>query len=287
MSLIVADAGATTTTWAEITDDQEKLCSTSGINPSLNIDTEIEAVIYDELIPFIESPVVDRIYYYGAGCADVTRSFRIKKILTEAFLNAEITIRTDIEGAGLSAYGNATGIIVISGTGSSAGLMDDGSIVSIMSSDGYPNGDFGSAAHIGATIMNDLKSGKAPTKIKDLIQMQRKSSIDQLFEMFSDTRESKTLASNILADIVVSKVFNKPEIKDYLKNIVYETLDPLFNQLTKHFKNTLNVYSICFVGGTVAVFEKEFREYFQKKDITINKIQRNPIEGMIHFHRNR
>ena len=285
MSVLIADGGATSTTWAELKGDQEQVLRTSGINPSLKVNAEIEAVVFDELGPLINSSAVDKILYYGAGCASFERASRIKKILKEAFRNAEIEVKTDIEGAGISIFGNSTGIVAISGTGSSAGFMDGGALVDIMPSKAYPEGDFGSGAHIGSLIMKDFYMGKAPIEIKNLIESRRRLSIDQLFVLFQDPTKSKLIASKVVADVVTSSEFDKPIHKEYLKRLIFEALDPFFDQLRMHFKNALAMQPLRFVGGTVAVFEEEFREYFRQKGLIIDDIQRTSIHGLIRFHK--
>ena len=85
---------------------------------------------------------------------------------------------------------------------------------------------------------------------------------------------------------MTSKVFEQLEIKDYLKSLVHMALNPFYNQIIGNFKNLLDKYPFCYVGGTAAVFEHDFREFFKIKNITIQNIQRSPIRGMINFHRN-
>ena len=76
------------------------------------------------------------------------------------------------------------------------------------------------------------------------------------------------------------------EIKTYLKGLVHKALNPFYHQIIFNFKNMLDKHPFCFVGGTAAVFEHDFREFFKIRNITIHKIQRSPISGMINFHRN-
>ncbi len=284
MSIIIADGGATSTTWAELKGGEEQIVRTSGINPFLKVDAEIETVIYDELGMLLNTSIVDKVLFYGAGCGDFQRANRVKKILSEAFRNAEIIIKTDIEGAGISLFGNSTGIVGISGTGSSAGFMNQGILVDIMPSKPYPEGDFGSGSHIGSLILKDFYAGQAPQEIKQLIQSRRRLSLDQLFVLFQDPTKSKMIASKVLTDVVTSSEFDKPMHQEYLKRLVFESLDPFFKQLKSHFKNALANQSIRFVGGTVAAFDDYFREFFRQKGLLIDEIQRNPIHGLIRHH---
>lgn len=285
MSYIIADGGATSTIWAEISENQEKIFRTSGINPSLQSDSEIQAIIVNELIPLVKPSSVEKIYYYGAGCAANANANRVKKILSEAFVASCVTIKTDIEGAGISTFGSSKGIIAISGTGSSAGLMDGGLLVSMMPSQGFPKGDFGSAAHIGSLILHDLNAESAPPELMRIAK-EKNINVNQFFEIVSGTKNAKKIASSVLADVVTSKIFENKEIKTYLKGLVHKALNPFYHQIIFNFKNMLDKHPFCFVGGTAAVFEHDFREFFKIRNITIHKIQRSPIRGMINFHRN-
>lgn len=282
MSFIIADGGATSTIWAEISENQEKIIHTRGINPSLQSDSEIQAIIVNELIPLIKPSSVEKIYYYGAGCAATARANRVKNILGKVFVDSFISIKTDIEGAGISMFGRSNGIIAISGTGSSAGLMKEGSLVTMMPSEGFPEGDFGSAAHIGALLLHDLNEGIAPSQLMDIVKAKN---MKQMIELLLDAK-GKRIASSVLADVVTSKVFEQLEIKDYLKSLVHKALNPFYNQIIWNFKNLLDKYPFCYIGGTAAVFEHDFREFFKTKNIAIQNIQRSPIRGMINFHRN-
>ncbi|MCG8373946.1 MAG: hypothetical protein MI700_10450 [Balneolales bacterium] len=286
MSIIIADAGATVTNWAIVSGFHEQIVKTSGINPVLKVDAEIEATIFDELLPQIDSNEVKEVFFYGAGCKDWNQAERVQKLLNEAFRKKQVTVKTDIEGAGIALYGKGTGIVAIAGTGSSAGFMDRGQLVDIMPSKAYPEGDFAAGAQIGARILKDVFVGEAPESIKGIIEENRKLSVNELFLRFQDPNKSKLIASKVLADIATSPGFKDPDHDQYLRAIVQTSLDKLFNLMKAHFKNALAVQPIRFVGSTVFTFEEYFREYFKRKSILIDDIQRNPIRGLVHHHQN-
>ncbi|MBO6793142.1 MAG: hypothetical protein JJ895_04475 [Balneolaceae bacterium] len=284
MSILIADAGATSTSWALIKENDHQIVRTSGLDPSLKVDAEIESVIFDELSLLLNTSQISQVIYYGAGCGDFKHANRIKKILSEAFRKAEVSVKTDIEGAGLALFAKQTGIVVISGSGSSAGFMDNGKLVDVMPSKAYPEGDFGSGAHIGALVLSDFFAGDVPSEIKNVIQARRRLSIDDLFVQFQDPIKSKLIASKALGDVISSAEFDQPLHQDYLKRLVFEAIEPLFDQLKNHFKNALAQQSIRFAGGTVGVFEEYFREYFRKKGLIIDKVEKTPIIGLIDYH---
>ncbi len=284
MSILIADGGATSTTWALIKENDHQIVRTSGLDPSLKVDAEIESVIFDELSLLLNTSQITQVFYYGAGCGDFKHANRIKKILTEAFRKAKVLVKTDIEGSGLALFAKQTGIVVISGSGSSAGFMDSGKLVDVMPSKAYPEGDFGSGAHIGALILADFFAGDVPTEIKNVIQARRRLSIDDLFVQFQDPIKSKLIASKALGDVISSSEFDQPLHQDYLKRLVFEAIGPLYDQLKHHFKHALAQQSIRFTGGTVGVFEEYFREYFRKKGLIIDKVEKTPITGLIEYH---
>jgi hypothetical protein len=286
MSIILADAGATSTTWVVINNSQEKLIHTSGINPAINNDSQIEAILFDELKPHIHSTTVKKILFYGAGCLDHSRALRMDKILRTAFNTAEIIIKTDIEAAGISAFGVAKGIVVISGTGSSTGLMDGGTLVDVMPSKAYPEGDYASGAHIGALIVRDYNEGSIPIEIKKELISRNKVSLDELFVLFQDSKQSKMIASRVLAYVVTAPLFKLAIHKEYVRGLVNESLNLFYEQLKGHYTSNLATHSLSFVGGTVFTFKDEFRQFFQHKGVQINRIIRTPIKGLIDFHKN-
>ena len=286
MSILIADAGATKTSWAVLKGDEEQIVRTSGINPVLKVDAEIESVLFDELAMLISTSGIDKVYFYGAGCGSFPQAERVRKLLAELFRKKEIAIKTDLEGAGLAIFDQAKGVVAISGTGSSAGFMEGGKLVDIMPSKAYPDGDFGSGSHIGSLIMHDYFAGELPASIQKLIDSRRKLNLDELFIQFQDPIKSKLIASKALADIVNDPGFGEPMHQEYLKRLVLESVEQFYDQLKAYFKNALAVQPIRFVGSTAAVFESIFRDFYKTKGILIDDVQRSPIHGLIRYHKN-
>jgi hypothetical protein len=284
MSILIADSGATSTMWAIIDGTKEQVVQTSGMNPALKVDAELESVVYDELMALISIGKINSVYFYGAGCGDWSIAERIKKLLSEAFSGRKISVKTDLEGAGVSQFGRKMGIIAISGTGSSCGFMDAGTLVDSMPSKAYPEGDFGSGAHIGALILKDFFADESPISIRELIESNRRLTIDELFVQFQDPQKSKMIASKVLKDLATSEDFERPMHQEYIKRVVIQSLELFFNQMKKHFGNALVQLPIRFIGSTAFTFEAHFREYFKQKGILIDEISQNPIRGLIKHH---
>lgn len=282
MTKLIADAGATKTIWIMPGITNERIV-TKGIQPVLQVDSEIEAIIYDELFSYSEVRKASHILFYGSGCGAWNRAERVRRILKTAFPKAVVEVRTDIEGAGVAAFQYGEGIILISGTGSSAGYMREGSLVDIMNQPLWPQGDLGSGAHIGSHILNDYFADKVPEPIKAVIDTNRKLSEDDLFIQFQHPDRSKQIAAKALKDVV--RIYeSKREVKDYVQKIANQAFQEWFEALHDHFKNALTILPVTVNGSTGAQFEDQIRSICNERGITIDRVLKDPVEGLIRFH---
>lgn len=279
MRLLIADSGATKTSWVFVDGDSEQHIGTSGLNPVFKSDNEIEAIIFEELLPQLPPKDIDQLYFYGAGCRLWSNAERVDKYLKEAFPKSVVEIKTDIEGAGRSLFGDETGFIVISGTGSSAGFIYEGKPVDLMSSKAYPEGDFGSGCHIGALVLRDYFKEEAPEFIIEVIEKNKRLDDEALFLQFQDSTKSKQIAAKVMRDV---GGFANTE---YLKTKVRISVNILLEKLNEYFKEELIKYPVKLTGSTAFYFESIFRDIFEEAGIEIADIQQNPIEGLKIYHK--
>ncbi|MBO6525069.1 MAG: hypothetical protein JJ971_14670 [Balneolaceae bacterium] len=279
MRLLIADSGATKTSWALINRDEVHRIETSGLNPVYKADKEIESIIFDELLPQLSTKDLSHLFFYGAGCRLWSNAERVDRYLKEAFPKSEVEIKTDIEGAGLSLFGDESGVIVISGTGSSAGFMHKGDLVDLMSSKTYPEGDFGSGCHIGALVLRDYFKDEAPDFIKLVIEKNKKLDDEALFLQFQNPTKSKQIAAKVMRDI------GEFIDTEYVKTKAQASIEMLIKQLETHFKEAFGKHPVKLTGSTAFHFEGIFREIFRRKGIEIVEIQKNPIEGLTRYHK--
>lgn len=271
MQQLIADSGATKTTWALIDEDHQKIIHTTGLNPVLKSDESILASISEELIPDLGSIEIDEVWFYGAGCKSPENATRISILLQEIFDKADINVKTDIESAGLALYGNDDGIIVISGTGSSAGYMKSGELIDIMVSTKGSESDFGSGSHIGSLIYKDYQNDSMPDAIVKLL--------DQKFKKQYENAPSKIVHAKIMQAI---GDFSQSEYVIEKARISIKILAGLLNN---HFGEKSSMLSIKMIGSTAFYFEDIFHQIFNNHGIKITEIRQNPIEGLISYHK--
>lgn len=280
VKILIADSGATKTIWASIIDGEVKKIYTQGLNPAVYTDDEIEARIKKGLDPNIKSKKYDAIYFYGAGCGRADRADRVQKILRATFPRTDIQVKTDIKGAGLALFGQEEGIIMISGTGSSAGLMRNGELVDQMPSFAYPKGDFGSGSHIGGMILEAYLAGKAPMEIAELIESKSRFSKDELFQKLLNPDSAKEIAARTM--MVTGEYSQRPFIQEIAERSIRMFLD----ELEEHFSEDLKIFPIRMNGRTAFHFLNVFAKVFEEEGIMIKTVQKDPIEELIRYHNN-
>jgi hypothetical protein len=287
MSLLLADAGATKTKWLLVRDgeSEHQTIVTTGINPTLKENFEIESVLFDELLPQIDRSGVEKVVFYGAGCRAWAQAERMRRLLKEVFTKAELTIKTDIEGAGKAVLGKNTGILIVSGTGSSAGFFLDGALEDMMPSKAYPEGDYGSGSHIGALILNDYFAEEAPDVIKTTIDNNRRLTMDDLFLQFQDPSRSKLIAAKALRDVLTMSESDVESVLSYLNSVAEKAIVELTEELKSYFLTGIEEMPVSLVGSTAAQFEEVFRSVFAKNNITISSVIKDPIPAMVEYHR--
>lgn len=276
MSVLIADSGATKTSWVLLSEDVRFEIRTSGLNPHLLTDKEIERILSYQVLPAFENSGISKIFFYGAGCRAKEQARRIQVELEKVFPGAAINIGTDIEGAGLALFKDEPGILIISGTGSSGGFMTEGKLVDIMSTTVYPNGDFGSGSHIGLLVLEDYLSGKIPESIKEILSKALSLEIEESL--------SKQVAAKALKEVVISNELSKHPESEYLIKKAKSSIELLLKQLVYHFGKALTQNHVKMIGTTALYFELVFRDVFSTAGVEISEIEQNPIEGLINYH---
>ena len=93
------------------------------------------------------------IAFFGAGCGTPQACQRVETALAKVFPKANISVRSDLDGAALATLGHGEGLACILGTGANAGYYRGGHLISRIPPLGYILGDEGSGASIGRRIL--------------------------------------------------------------------------------------------------------------------------------------
>lgn len=277
---LIADSGSTKTDWC-LTNVQcsgpTAVCATQGINPFHQSSSDIRQILTSELVPQLPpQAVVDEICFYGAGCTK-EKSVIVAEALRDAFTSCpRIFVGSDMLGAARALCQHEAGIACILGTGANSCYYDGTDIVSNVSPLGYILGDEGSAAYIGKRLVGDVLKCQFSPEVCDLF--------------FQET--------HLDGPSIINKVYREPMPNRFLGQTsqfcqhhrdnpeIHRFLLDCFTQF--FIRNVKNYHRddlpIHFVGSIAMVYEAELRAAATSLGLTVGRIIKAPLEGLVTYH---
>ena len=166
---LLVDAGGTSVKWyvSNLTLGTVAQFRMDGMSPLYLAEDELVEKIRSAFPHEAFCKQVQKIEYYGTGCAADQAPWRMKAALQRVFPFAQIQVDSDMMGAARVLWDTEPGIVGIIGTGSNAGFYDGNAITYARPSLGYLLGDEGSGAWIGRHLLRDWLYGVLPTELSD------------------------------------------------------------------------------------------------------------------------
>ena len=276
--ILIADSGATKTDWLVADKHSENiLIHTSGINPFHQSEEKIHQIIKEELLASgkIDPSLIQHIFFYGSGCLPET-SPTVEKALRRNFSQPSIFIESDLLGAARAACNRTEGIACILGTGSNSCLYDGKHIRANVSPLGYILGDEGSGAYIGKRFIGNCFKQQLPSNLcEGLLNEYHLTRTDILNKVYKEPQANRFLAS--ITPYIYSQKDN-PFVHDFL----VDCFEQFFRRNVLLYKSDLPV---SFVGSIAWFFHEELKEAAKNHNITIRSIIRQPINGLVEYHK--
>jgi hypothetical protein len=171
---LLVDAGGTSVKWfvrnlTRGTDTQFKI---EGMSPLYLSEDELVAKIRSAFPQPSFCSDVQKVEYYGTGCAPDQAPWRMKAALQRVFPKAEIIVDSDMIGAARVLWKGEAGTVGIIGTGSNAGFYDGKTITYARPSLGYLLGDEGSGAWLGKHLLRDWLYGILPSDLAEAMYLE-------------------------------------------------------------------------------------------------------------------
>jgi glucosamine kinase len=278
MGILIADSGATKCEWCLLDGNKKQMVITQGLSPYFLNTQQIEAVLRNELLPALSKPLVDTVYFYGTGCLRPENAKIVQKAIKAVFKDAAVDVSHDMTGAAKALCGNEKGIASNLGTGSFCCFYNGKKIVKDSPGIGYVLGDEGSGAYLG----------------KKVIQYYLYKTFDE------DLRYKFDQKYNVMAAEILENVYKKPWPNRYLasyalflsenrghymiENIIEDGLNDFFYYHLCKYGESWKL-PIHFVGGVSFAFRDVIQELCIGYEFTLGKIIRNPMEGLIDYHK--
>jgi len=272
--ILIAESGSTKTDWVLLSKKGvTKRQQTSGINP---FHQSISSII-NNISSLDGFHTVNQVFFYGAGCAINDTKQKVKDALSQVFPDASCEINSDILAAARSLCGIQKGIACIIGTGSNSCLYDGKNIEHNVHPLGYILGDEGSGAAMGKKLIADLLKGVAPEKIKNAFYQKYDLKYAEIIhKVYSEEAPSKFLAQ---FTIFIAEQINNP----YITELVQKSFIEFFERNIKQYENYPEL-PIHFTGSIAYYFKNQLQQAATEIGLTLGKILKSPLEGLIQFH---
>lgn len=272
---LIADSGSTKTDWCVGTDTR---ISTQGINPVHQEEETIRQILADELLTKLPKEiVVSEIYFYGAGCADAYKE-KMKMLLKETLQlsDCNIHVYSDLLASARALCGTCEGLVGILGTGSNSCLYDGTDIVMNIPPLGYILGDEGSGAVLGKLFLNAIFKGALSQDIKEaFLQSAGLTYTDIIQKVYRQPMANRFLAS--ISEFIHQHLDNQAVREVVISNFqqfIQKNILP-YNRPDLPFRS---------VGSIAYYYQEELLEACRREGITLGKVLKAPMEGLIAYH---
>ena len=275
--ILVADSGSTKTDWAIVDKDTTLRINTQGINPVHQNCEAILKILYEKLLPHLEVPEVEAVYYYGSGVRQELEE-QMADVLHGTFPRAKtIEAHSDLLGAARALFGCNCGIACILGTGANSCLYNGSRIVMNTPAMGYVLGDEGSGAALGKRLLHDLYKGVLSEEIVSGFEAETGLSLPEIIDkVYRQPMPNRFLAS----------------LSEYIHNHLTDWLELrrlVIDNFSDFFRSNIAPYQrrdlpVSFVGSLAHYYQAELREVARSMGYTVGTVTRSPIEGLVRYH---
>lgn len=276
--ILVADSGSSKTDWVLASDKQKPVkFSTGGLNPYFLTEKEIVKIIQDQAPVMVNHfPLVEEIYFFGAGCSTPDRREIISNALTQLFPRAFVSVDSDLLGSAYATCGTHKGLVCVLGTGSNISLFNGEDVTTGKHGLGYILGDEGSGTWFGKALITHYLYGTMPANIQTLFKSRFELTKDEVIQNVYLQRG----ANSYLASF--TKFLSDIKDTSYGKTLLREGLLEFINTNIKSYPE-YQQYTCHFVGSIAYFFKEELTALCEENAVSVGKIIRQPIDELLKF----
>jgi N-acetylglucosamine kinase-like BadF-type ATPase len=278
MIKLIADSGATKVDWRVIhPNGMVEQITTPGINPVFLSQGEICNTLMELRAAF--KGEVGQIHFYAAGITGSQMEQHMRECFQIIFPNASSASDSDMVGAARALCGSQPGIACILGTGSNSCFYDGKNInPDKVPAGGFILGDEGGGAVLGRKLLSDFIKRQLPPEIEKSFKAQYPL-VDIHYIIQKVYRES--IPARFLASFspFLSEHKNNPHINRLLRFSFAE----FFSRNVAQYD--YQRFPVNIVGSITYYYQDIIREEARKQGMTIGKILKAPIDGLLEYHK--
>lgn len=276
---LIAESGGTKTKWCAVSHSKEtEIISTIGLNPNFVSEDTFKVVLSSEVLPGLNNPSIEEVWFYGAGCSGGAMEKKVTEAIGSVLPSSSIHVLSDLTGAARGLLGKGNGYLCMIGTGSNSGYYDGNNIIANVPPLGFILGDEGGGAYLGKKLIADFLRGIMPPHLSDEFRNAHGAEKDEIVShVYRGVFPSRYIGGFVK--------FLKDHISDpYCSNLVRTSFEEFVSRNLKLYKTTGKT-EIAVTGSIAWHFSDILREVFAKNDFIIKTLTREPIEGLIGYHR--
>ena len=279
---LIVDSGSTKTDWIAIDDAGHILFETQtlGLNPQVLSEDIVEERIINNYELYRVRNEVDSVYFYGAGCGTEPPRKLMDKVLATIFQNAETIVKEDTYAAVYAITDpKEQSIVCILGTGSNCSYFDGDSVHQKVTSLGYVLMDDASGNYFGRQLLRDYYFNKIPDELSSMFAEEFNLGAEEI----KTNLYKKTNPNTYLATFAKFVIVHKDEA--YVQALVRKGLRLFIENQILQFENAKDL-PIHFIGSIAHFLKNELEEELQSFGLTLGKVLKKPIEGLVSYHLN-
>ena len=279
--ILIVDSGSTKTDWIALDRDGNELFSTQtlGLNPQMLSNEILNERIKNNYDIYKNRNLVNKLFFYGAGCGVESTQNRILKVFKSIFTKSEFDIKEDTYAAVYSVVEKGVPSIVnIIGTGSNCSYYDGNNVIQKVQSLGYVLMDYASGNYYGKYLIRAYYFNKMPKTLRD--------EFAEKFDLSPNTIKNKSYReenpNTYLATFARFLIENKSD--EYFKEIIYKGLERFIDYQILQYDDFSSV-DIHYVGSIAFYLKDEITRVGKKYNLNTGKFIKRPIDGLVEYHK--
>ena len=279
--ILVVDSGSTKTDWIALDNEGEEIFSTQtlGLNPQMLSNEILNERIKNNFDIYKNRKLVNKLFFYGAGCGVKDTQNRIIKVFKSIFVNSEFDIKEDTYAAVYSAVDKGIPSIVnIIGTGSNCSYYDGKNVIQKVQSLGYVLMDYASGNYYGKYLIRAYYFNKMPESLRDEFSNNYDLSPNSIKNKLYREENPNTYLAGFARFLIENKS------NEYFKEIIFKGLERFIDYQILQYDDFSKV-DIHYVGSIAYYLKDEITKIGKKYNLKTGKFIQRPITGLVDYHK--
>jgi len=277
--ILVADSGSTKADWKIFENNQfrEGKESSKGFNPFFHDKAFIISELSKNEVLSNLSAKVEKVFFFGAGCSTAQRKEMIAEGLRAFYINAEVFVGHDLDGAVYSVFDEGEPCIVsILGTGSNSAYYNGFSVDNSIPALSYILGDEGSGTYYGKRILASYLYNRLPPKMHKELEEEYMLTKEGIFEAVYNEADTNVYLASFARFLSDHKEYH------YVKRLVYQGMLEFMDIHICGYENYQHV-PCHFIGSIAFHFEDILREVASRRQIQVGRIIQQPVHTLAKY----